>query len=34
MMENNPDLSFAVPDEGSNYYMDSMCIPKERKERR
>lgn len=31
MMENNPDLSFAVPDEGSNYYMDSMCIPKNAK---
>ena len=31
MMENNPDLSFAVPVEGSNYYMDSMCIPKNAK---
>ena len=31
MMENNPDLSFAVPEEGSNYYMDSMCIPKNAK---
>ena len=31
MIENNPDLSFAVPEEGSNYYMDSMCIPKNAK---
>lgn len=28
MMENNSDLSFAVPEEGSNIFMDYMCIPK------
>lgn len=30
MMEDNPDLGFAVPegDEGFNYFVDAMCIPK------
>ena len=28
MLENNPDLAFAIPDEGSNYSVDAMCIPK------
>lgn len=28
MRENNPDLAFVVPSEGSNYFVDAMCIPK------
>ncbi|MBR5515471.1 MAG: ABC transporter substrate-binding protein [Clostridia bacterium] len=28
MMEDNPDLGFAVPKEGTNLFTDSMCIPK------
>jgi len=28
MMEDNPDLAFAVPEEGTNFYVDAMCIPK------
>lgn len=28
MKENNPDLAFAVPREGTNLYVDAMCIPK------
>jgi spermidine/putrescine transport system substrate-binding protein len=28
MLENNPDLAFCVPSEGSNYFVDAMCIPK------
>lgn len=28
MVENNPDLAFAVPQEGTNRYVDAMCIPK------
>ena len=28
MKENNPDLAFAVPSEGSNIFTDAMCIPK------
>jgi len=28
MLENNPDLAFVVPTEGSNYFVDAMCIPK------
>jgi len=28
MNENNPDLAFAVPREGTNLYVDAMCIPK------
>jgi spermidine/putrescine transport system substrate-binding protein len=28
MVENNPDLKFARPHEGTNYFVDAMCIPK------
>jgi len=28
MVENNPDLRFARPTEGTNYFVDAMCIPK------
>jgi len=28
MYENNPDLAFAIPREGTNCYVDAMCIPK------
>ena len=28
MMEVNPDLAFCVPKEGSNFFVDAMCIPK------
>ena len=28
MMSENPDLGFYFPKEGSNYYVDAMCIPK------
>ncbi len=28
MNENNPDLAFALPREGTNRYVDAMCIPK------
>jgi spermidine/putrescine transport system substrate-binding protein len=28
MIEENPDLAFVFPKEGSNYYVDAMCIPK------
>lgn len=28
MMSENSDLAFAVPDEGANMFVDSMCIPK------
>ena len=28
MQENNPDLRFAIPREGTNRYVDAMCIPK------
>ncbi len=28
MYENNPDLEFFYPREGTNLYMDAMCIPK------
>lgn len=27
MLDNNPDLACALPKEGSNLYVDSMCIP-------
>ena len=27
MMADNPDLAFAVPKEGTNMFVDSMCIP-------
>jgi len=28
MIEENPDLAFVVPKEGSNIFVDAMCIPK------
>ncbi len=28
MRENNPDLKFVVPEEGTNWFVDAMCIPK------
>lgn len=28
MLENNPDLRFCLPEEGSNVFVDCMCIPK------
>lgn len=28
MKENNPDLAFAIPKEGANFFVDAMCIPK------
>lgn len=27
MMEENPDLAFAVPKEGTNYFVDAACVP-------
>lgn len=27
MMEDNPDLAFAIPKEGTNLFVDAMCIP-------
>lgn len=27
MLENNPDLKFVLPEEGSNWFVDAMCIP-------
>ena len=29
MLENNPDLRFVVPEEGSNWFVDAMCILKD-----
>ncbi len=31
MYENNPDLEFYYPEEGTNLYVDAMCIPKSSK---
>ena len=31
MMQDNPDLAFAVPSEGTNLFVDSMCIPADSK---
>jgi spermidine/putrescine transport system substrate-binding protein len=31
MMQDNPDLAFAVPNEGTNLFVDSMCIPADSK---
>ena len=31
MMENNENLDFAIPKEGTNLFVDSMCIPKNAK---
>lgn len=28
MLENNPDLTFVRPTEGSNFFVDAMCVPK------
>jgi spermidine/putrescine transport system substrate-binding protein len=28
MKETNPDLAFCVPEEGANFFVDAMCIPK------
>ncbi len=28
MIDNNPDLAFSLPKEGSNIFIDAMCIPK------
>ena len=28
MVENNPDLAFVLPDEGTTRFVDAMCIPK------
>ena len=28
MMETNPDLRYVIPKEGSNWFVDAMCIPK------
>ena len=28
MREENPDLAFAVPEEGTNWFVDAMCVPK------
>lgn len=28
MLENNPDLSFVIPQEGSNWFVDAMCVLK------
>ena len=27
MLENNEDLAFVYPEEGTNFFVDSMCIP-------
>lgn len=29
MAENNPDLAFVVPEEGSNWFVDAMCVLKD-----
>jgi len=29
MAENNPDLRFARPAEGTNFFVDAMCVPKD-----
>lgn len=31
MMDNNEDLDYVLPEEGSNLFMDAMCIPKSSK---
>ena len=28
MIDENPDLAFCIPSEGTNYFLDAMCIPK------
>ena len=27
MIEENPDLAFVIPKEGTNYFVDAMCVP-------
>ena len=27
MINENPDLAFAIPKEGTNYFVDAMCVP-------
>ncbi|MDR0818143.1 MAG: extracellular solute-binding protein, partial [Oscillospiraceae bacterium] len=34
MLDNNPDLEFCLPDEGTNLFIDAMCIPKGAKNKR
>ena len=29
MLENNPDLAYVVPQEGSNWFVDAMCVLKD-----
>jgi ABC-type spermidine/putrescine transport system permease subunit II/spermidine/putrescine-binding protein len=29
MLENNPDLAFVIPEEGSNWFVDAMCVLKD-----
>lgn len=31
MIEDNPDIAFAIPKEGSNYFVDGVCITKDAK---
>ncbi len=31
MMSNNEDLDYVLPEEGSNFFMDAMCVPKSSK---
>ena len=31
MLENNPDLAYVIPEEGSNWFVDAMCILKDAK---
>ena len=33
MMEENPDLDFVIPDEGSNIFVDAMCVLKTSKQK-
>ena len=33
MMDENPDLAFVVPQEGTNKFVDSICIPKGSKQK-
>ena len=29
MLENNPDLAYVVPEEGTNWFVDAMCVLKD-----
>ena len=31
LVENNENIKFIVPEEGTNYFVDAMCIPKNAK---